>query len=141
MYWEISECNQSCWDFNLNFDRRSWWGYQSRWFFFWQRKVCAEKEPVVAKGEAAKASKTDTKLKKIKCDQCNYTKSSQKRLTQHVWIKHCFSLDVRCFRQDHAYLCCDVIVVRFINQNPERQGNVGKMLKDLFTISFIFLAI
>ena len=38
-----------------------------------------EKSAVVAKGNAAKASKTDTNLEKFKCHQCKYTKSSQKR--------------------------------------------------------------
>ena len=33
----------------------------------------AEKVAFVSKGEAAKASKTDTKLETFKCDQCNYT--------------------------------------------------------------------
>ena len=83
-----------------------------------KEKSAAEKGPVVVKGEAAKASKTDNKLEKLNYDQCNYKKYSQKRLTQHVLMKYCFSLDLRCFRHDNVDICCDVIAVRFTNQKP-----------------------
>ena len=44
-----------------------------------KEKSAADKNPVVAKGKAAKASTTDANLEKLKFDQCNYTKSFQKR--------------------------------------------------------------
>ena len=48
-------------------------------FASYKDKCATEKNPGVAKGEAAKASKTDTYLDKFNYDHCNYTKSSQKR--------------------------------------------------------------
>ena len=83
-----------------------------------QENSAAEKNLVVAKGEATKASKTDTNLEKFDYDQCNYKNSSQKRLARHVRMKHCFSPDIRGFRHDNVDICCDVIAVRFINQKP-----------------------
>ena len=74
-------------------------------------KSTVEKVAIVAKGEAAKASKTDTNLEKFNCDQCNCTNSPEKGLTQHMRMKHCHKVDIRCLRQDHVDLCCEVIAV------------------------------
>ena len=66
----------------------------------------AEKLPVIDKGEAAKAFKTDTNLEKLNCDQCNCTNSPEKGLTQHIRMKHCHSVDFRCLKQYHDILLC-----------------------------------
>ena len=55
----------------------------------------------VANGEAVKTSNTTTHFKIFKCDQYNYTNFSEKGLTQHMCMKHCPSLDLRCSRQEH----------------------------------------
>ena len=57
-------------------------------------------------------SNTDHHTETFKCNQCNYENSSEKGLTQHVRMKHCPSLQLRCSRNEHVDLCCDVIVVR-----------------------------
>ena len=57
-----------------------------------------EKLAFIVKGEASKASKTDTNLEKFNCNQCNCTKSPEKGLTQHMQMKHFHSVDFRCLR-------------------------------------------
>ena len=55
-------------------------------------------------------------LEKLKCDQSNYTNSSEKGLTQHKQMKHCPCVDFRCSGEEHFNLCCDVIALRVKNQ-------------------------
>ena len=77
----------------------------------WAESVPDKYTYAIVKGEAAKASKTDTNLEKFNCDQCNCTNSPEKGLTQHMRMKHCHKVDFRCLRQDHVDLCCEVIAV------------------------------
>ena len=50
-------------------------------------KVAIVAKGETAKSEATKASKTDTKFKRFKSVQCNYTSSFEKGLAQNLWMK------------------------------------------------------
>ena len=62
-------------------------------YFSDKEQSAAEKLYVVAKVEAAKASKTDTNLDKFNCNQCTFKNSFEKGLTQHIQMKHCPSVE------------------------------------------------
>ena len=65
----------------------------------------------------------------------------KKRLTQHVRMKHCFSLDLRCFRHDNVHICSDVIAVWFINQKPWKTRKSVKNVERSFYYFIRFFAI
>ena len=80
-----------------------------------EKSTAAEKEPV-SEEDAALTPNSDILTDKFKCDQYSYSNSSEKGLLQHIRMKHCPSLDLRCSRKQHVDLCCDVMVVRSRNK-------------------------
>ena len=80
-----------------------------------EKSTAAEKVPV-SEEDAALTPNSYIQNEKFKCDQCTYPNSSEKGLSQHIRMKHCPSLDLRCSRKQHVDLCCDVMVVRSRNK-------------------------
>ena len=80
-----------------------------------EKSTAAEKVPV-SEEDAALTPKSDILTAKFKCDQCSYSNSSEEGLLQHIRMKHCPSLDLRCSRKQHIDICCDVMLVRSKNK-------------------------
>ena len=61
---------------------------------------------------------------KFKCDQCDYSNPTEKGVTQHKRMKHCPTLKLKCLRQEHVDLCCDVVEARCKGQKVKAPPQV-----------------
>ena len=59
--------------------------------------------------KAVETQKPEAPTEKFKCNQCEYENPSEKGLAQHMRMKHCPWLELRCSKKEHIDLCCDVI--------------------------------
>ena len=62
--------------------------------------------------EAIEIHTPEAPTEKFKCNECDYKNISEKGLAQHIRMKHCPRLELKCFNQEHNGLCCDVLKQR-----------------------------
>ena len=81
------------------------------------RREARRREEVKLKHSKKNSEATDKSFKAVetqktkaptefKCNQCEYEKPSEKGLAQHIIMKHCPWLELRCSKQEHIALIC-----------------------------------